>query len=80
MSEGRAVYSLIDVRDMLCAQALAQADQAIQRLPSGAILELVCNGEDVRDDLLAWAKQTGHSVLHADVQASETWIKVQKRP
>ena len=76
---GRAVYSLIDVRDMQCAQALAQADQAIQRLPVGAILELVCNGDDVRDDLLAWAKQTGHSVLHADVQARETWLKVQKR-
>lgn len=46
----------LDVRDMLCAQALAQAAGAMARVPQGAALRIVYNAEDVRRDLIAWAR------------------------
>ena len=70
---------MVDVRDMLCAQALAQAAQAIQGLTRGAILELICNAEDVRRDLVAWAQQVRHQVLSAQVCDGDTRLKIQKR-
>lgn len=46
----------LDVRDMLCAQALAQAAGAMARVPRGAALRVLYNAEDVRRDLIAWAR------------------------
>ena len=73
------MFAVIDVRDMQCAQALAQAAQAMQRLSDGATLELVCNADDVREDLVAWAKQLNHPVLAVDDRNGETRLKIQKR-
>ena len=51
----------LDVRDMLCAQALAQAAQAMARVPRGAALRLIYNTEDVRRDVVAWARERGYA-------------------
>ena len=52
--------STVDVRDMLCAQALAVVGHAIERLRLGERVEVIYNTEDVRQDLLVWAKDRGH--------------------
>ena len=52
----------VDVRDMMCAQALAVAAKALAGLPVGATATIVYNAEDVRRDLLAWAGDRGHLV------------------
>jgi TusA-related sulfurtransferase len=72
-------YELVDVRDMQCAQALAQAARAMRRLADGEVLALVCNAEDVRDDLLAWAEQVGHRILSAEARNGDTRLTIQKR-
>ena len=69
----------VDVRDMQCSQALAQAAQAMQGLTRGAILELTCNAEDVRRDLVAWAQQVRHQVVGEDTHDGDTRLKIQKR-
>ena len=61
MSEFDAVLSL-DVREMLCAQALALVAQAATRLKLGDALEIWYNTPDVKHDLLAWATDQGYSV------------------
>jgi hypothetical protein len=48
----------VDVRDMLCAQALAVVAQAAGRAADGP-LAVRYNAADVRRDLLTWAEQTG---------------------
>ena len=68
----------VDVRDMSCAQALAQAAKAMQPLTRGAILELICNAEDVRRDLVAWAQQVRHQVLDEDARDGDTRLKIRK--
>ena len=52
----------VDVRDMLCAQALAQVSQALGRLDVGTWLTVASNAEDVRRDLVVWAREQGHKV------------------
>jgi TusA-related sulfurtransferase len=55
----------VDVRDMLCAQALAVVAQAAGRLPAGEALEIMYNAEDVKQDLIAWAQQRGRAIQDA---------------
>ena len=50
---------MVDVRDMLCAQALALVAQAVAKLHSGEALAVRYNTEDVRRDLLVWARERG---------------------
>ena len=45
----------VDVRDMLCAQALAVVAQAAAQLLHDGWLDVTYSAEDVRRDLLAWA-------------------------
>ena len=72
------LFSLVDVRDMSCSQALAQTAQAMQPMTRGAILELLCNAEDVRRDLVAWAQQVRHRVLGEDARDGDTRLRIQK--
>ena len=48
--------AVIDVRDMMCAQALAVVARALGQLPDGAALEIRYNTLDVKRDLLLWAR------------------------
>ena len=52
----------LDVRDMLCAQALAQVSRAASALPRGASLRIRYNAEDVRRDLVAWARDRRYAL------------------
>ncbi len=57
-----AAPTVVDVHDMLCAQALARVAQAVAQLPPGGVLEVHYNAADVRRDLLAWAADRGHTL------------------
>lgn len=47
---------------MLCAQALALVAQAVERLSPGEQIRVLLNAEDVRHDLLVWARERGQGV------------------
>jgi TusA-related sulfurtransferase len=66
----------VDVRDMLCAQALAVADRAMRRLASGQLLEVRYNTHDVAHDLRVWAGDRGHAVLEEFEQAGEACLRI----
>ena len=53
MSERSTVT--VDVRDMLCAQALARVAQAMARCERGRAARILYNADDVQRDLLVWA-------------------------
>ena len=50
----------VDVRDMLCAQALAKVAQALARRAPGETLDVRYNTPDVKQDLAVWAAGGGH--------------------
>ena len=53
---------LVDVSDMLCAQALARVAQALARVAPGETLAVRYNAQDVKRDLLVWSSGLGHRV------------------
>lgn len=60
MVEG--IMATVDVRDMTCAQALAVVAKALARLTETGSLEVRYNADDVKHDVLAWARAGGHRV------------------
>ena len=56
----------VDVRDMLCAQALAVVARAREPLRTGDALEVRYNAQDVKRDLLVWAKALGYPADASD--------------
>ncbi|GEM_PF-5027447 len=56
----------IDVRDMLCAQALAVVSDALARVAVGASMEVRFNSADVQRDLEIWARDRGHAARLQD--------------
>ncbi len=59
---GAPSSAAVDVRDMLCAQALAVVAQALEQCRPGTILSVAYNAEDVKRDLLVWARDRGYAV------------------
>ena len=51
----------VDVRDMLCAQALAVVARAVAHGTAAEEFVVRYNTEDVQRDLLAWAQERGYS-------------------
>lgn len=72
------VASTVDVRDMLCAQAIMVVWRACRTLAAEAVLEIVCNAHDVKDDLLIWAKELRYSVLEVEDRSPNTWLRIRK--
>ncbi|MBI3324705.1 MAG: sulfurtransferase TusA family protein [Candidatus Omnitrophica bacterium] len=68
----------VDVRDMSCAQALAQAARALKPLVVGQALDIVCNAPDVKDDLSIWARELGHAVPTTQSRGGEFVVTVRK--
>ena len=50
----------VDVREMLCAQALAVVAESVGRLSPGERVEVVFDAKDVERDLMTWASRQGH--------------------
>ena len=66
---------LVDVSDMLCAQALAVVAQALTRVKPGAALTVRYNAQDVKQDLLIWSERLGHRVSEPD----EAILRIERR-
>ncbi len=59
---GALSMPMIDVRDMLCAQALARVARVVQKSAIGHRTEVRYSTADVRHDLMVWAADRGHGV------------------
>ena len=62
----------IDVREMLCAQALALVAQAAERLAAGRRITVLYTTEDVKLDVITWARERGFT---AEVSHSALRLK-----
>ena len=51
----------VDVRDMLCAQALAVVAKHAAALQTGETAAISYSAQDVKRDLRAWAADRGHT-------------------
>ena len=62
---GSRTPTAIDVRDLLCAQALAIVARAVKHIRLGGTLQILYNTEDVKRDLLTWAADQHHRMAEA---------------
>lgn len=56
----------LDMKGLSCPAPLLGAKRIVDDLEAGQILLLLSDCPGTKDDLYAWAKQTGNSVLQAD--------------
>ena len=66
------MQATVDVRDMLCAQALALVGKASQRLAAGQALTVRYNSADVAQDVSVWIRDRGYRIAQQD-EASVTF-------
>ena len=62
MTVQEAIARSVDVRNMLCAQALMLIMHACKELAPGNTLEVRYNKRNVRRDLVAWAEVMEHEI------------------
>ena len=70
--------AVVDVRDMLCAQALALVDRTVRQAPARTPVDVIGNSADVRRDVSAWAGSLGHAVVSNDGPDDEWRMRVQR--
>ena len=58
----------VDVKDLLCAQALMIVMKAVKEIEPGGTLDITFNSDDVKRDLVTWATELGHTVVSVDEQ------------
>ena len=66
----------VDVRDMLCAQALAQITRAVGSLDMGQRVRVRFNAKDVERDIVSWVTARGHQMEGEGAEA--LWIERQR--
>ncbi|MBI3324304.1 MAG: sulfurtransferase TusA family protein [Candidatus Omnitrophica bacterium] len=69
----------VDVRDMLCAQALAHVEAAMRSARPGGLLTVVADAADVVHDLEVWSRERGHALAERKTRAEETWLRIRKQ-
>ena len=56
----------LDVRNQLCAQALMAVMNGVKKIEAGGTLDITFNSDDVKRDLMTWAKELGHAIVSVD--------------
>lgn len=68
----------LDVCGLKCPMPILKTKKALAEMGSGEILEVRATDPAVADDFAAFARQTGHGLLHIQ-EASGTWVLYLKR-
>ena len=71
----RPAARTVDVRDMLCAQALAVVAKAMAPLPSGTWATVRYTTDDGKRDLVVWAKERGYGIG----ETADAAVHIEKR-
>lgn len=62
-----AADELLDCTGLLCPIPVIKASKAIKTIEVGQILEMTATDPGSPPDMVAWAKQTGHTLLDQSV-------------
>ncbi|MCM3764583.1 CoA-disulfide reductase [Neobacillus niacini] len=71
------VYSVVDVKGLTCPMPIIKLKKGLESLDSGQVLELHVTDKGALNDLPAWSKNAGHSILKTEVDKSliKFWIE-----
>jgi len=73
------VDSVVDVSGLSCPMPIIKLKKGIETLESGQVLELHATDKGVLNDLPAWSRNAGHTILQTEQNANviKFWIKKQ---
>ena len=64
-----AAAATLDLTGLTCPGPLLGAKRIVDGLAAGQVLKLVSDCAGTRDDLIAWGRQTGNELVHAETRA-----------
>ncbi len=68
----------LDARRLLCPMPVIRLQDCINRLQSGARVEITCTDPGVMNDIPTWCRINGHLVMSTLVQNDEYILVVEK--
>jgi len=68
----------VDARRLLCPMPVIRLQDSIEPLPLGSIVKILCTDPGVKNDIPAWCRINGHSVLNMEEFDDEILITVRK--
>ena len=68
----REPNAMVDLTGLTCPGPILGAKQILEGLREGQVLLLLSDCPGARDDLFAWARQTGNEVIHTESRAHGT--------
>jgi TusA-related sulfurtransferase len=75
------VNVVLDMKGLSCPRPLIGAKRMVDELSAGQVLLLVSDCPGTKDDLFAWAKQTGNQILKTEkMPDGGTGFHIQKGP
>lgn len=69
---------VLDCVGLYCPAPVMNAREAIDRLPAGAVMEVIADDTAAKEDIPRWAKRAGHTMLKFWNEESELHFLIQK--
>lgn len=66
----------LDARNLLCPMPVIRTQDKINQLQTGDILEVVCTDPGALNDIPAWCRINGHTVLETQQGPEEVFIRI----
>jgi len=70
----------VDARGLSCPYPVKKAEEAIQKVNVGEVVEIITTDPGSRIDILAWAEKNGHKVIGVVDRWLEIYFYVEKGP
>ena len=70
----------LDARRLLCPMPIIRLQDCINKQPVGAQVEITCTDPGALNDIPAWSRINGHSVISSREQHDEYIFVVEKGP
>jgi tRNA 2-thiouridine synthesizing protein A len=67
----------LNARRLLCPMPVIRTQEAVKKLQEGDILEVVCTDSGVLQDIPAWCRINGHTVLETFTDDYDYYVVLQ---
>lgn len=67
----------LDARNTFCPMPVIKTQDRVNELQSGDILEVTCTDPGALNDIPAWCRINGHTVLSTEEKNTEVFIRIE---
>lgn len=73
------ITQTLDAKGLACPMPIVQTKKSIDMIHSGEVLEVLATDKGAINDIPAWAKSGGHTVLEQKTEEDVLYFYIQKR-